>query len=184
MFLIIGLGNDDQKYFNTYHNVGFLVVDAVVKLLQSNFRWVKKYDSHLLQANFKGNQLLFAKPTTFMNASGIAIKQLQNKFCPDQIIVVHDDVDIPAGLIRIRTKGSAGTHNGMKSVINCIADNNFIRVRVGIGKPNKEVDLSDFVLDNIPKDSLVWQGIDSARDAIFEIISGINFQKVCQKHSK
>ena len=184
MFLIVGLGNDDQKYFNTYHNVGFLVVDAVVKLLHSNFRWIKQYDSHLLKVNFKGNQLLFAKPTTFMNASGVAVQQLKNKFCPDQIIVVHDDVDVPAGLVRIRTKGSAGTHNGMKSVINCISDNNFIRVRVGIGKPNKEVDLSDFVLDNIPRDSLVWQGIDSARDAIFEILSGINFQKVCQKHSK
>lgn len=182
MELIVGLGNVGKQYENTHHNVGFLVVEKLSERLGAA-KEKKMCEALVSEANKNQNKVLLAKPTTFMNASGVAVRSLQKKFAPDCTIVVHDDVDLPCGVVRIRTKGSAGSHNGMKSVIEH-AVSEFVRVRVGIGKPIEGQDLGDFVLSKIPKSSNIWQGIEIATDAIFELVCGLALDEVCQKYSK
>ena len=182
MFLIVGLGNVGEIYKNTFHNVGFLVIDK----LRNKFGIVnqkKEFDALVSSCKVGKEKLVFAKPTTFMNNSGIAVRRLKDFYKPDTIIIVHDDLDLPSGTIRIRTKGSAGTHNGMKSVLQEINDESFVRVRVGIDNI-KKLDLADFVLSNIPKDSKTWLGIDLATMAIEELINMTPIDKVSAKYSK
>ncbi|MEK7528361.1 MAG: aminoacyl-tRNA hydrolase [Patescibacteria group bacterium] len=131
MRLIVGLGNPGRKYENTRHNAGFMAADLLaVKLSADEFKEEKKFKAMIT----KTGDVIIAKPLTFMNISGEAVSLLLGfyKLTPDDLIVVYDDVDLPLGTIRVRAEGSAGTHNGMRSIIQQIGTEKFSRVRIGI----------------------------------------------------
>lgn len=136
MKMIAGLGNPGSEYARTKHNVGFMFLDALAEKLGAD-NWKTKYDALVAEARIGTEKVLLVKPLTYMNESGRAVGPLMSwyKLAPEDLIVVHDDMDIPAGTIRIRRKGSAGGHNGMKSILYHVGDENFPRLRIGIGRP-------------------------------------------------
>lgn len=138
MKIIAGLGNPGSEYAATKHNVGFMLIDALAdKLNVSASEWQKKNDALIAKVRIGAESVLLVKPLTYMNESGRAIAPLMNFYKLDatDLIVVHDDMDIPTGTIRLRKKGSAGGHNGIKSILAHVGDENFSRVRIGIGRP-------------------------------------------------
>ena len=136
MKMIAGLGNPGSEYAKTKHNVGFMFLDALAEKLGAD-NWKTKYDALVAEGRIGTEKVLLVKPLTYMNVSGRAVGPLLSwyKLAPEDLIVVHDDMDIPAGTIRIRRKGSAGGHNGMKSILYHVGDENFPRLRIGIGRP-------------------------------------------------
>ncbi|MDD2227745.1 MAG: aminoacyl-tRNA hydrolase [Clostridia bacterium] len=163
-FLIIGLGNPERKYFKTYHNVGFLAVDKLSHKLDNycqKFGIKKKKvitncKAEVSEYSLHGRKILIAKPLTYMNLSGDSVLAFKSKYAlnSEQILVIADDVDLPLGKFRFREKGSGGTHNGLKSIVNAIGQD-FSRIRIGIGEDEKEInfDLADYVLSEISKNS-------------------------------
>lgn len=154
-YLIAGLGNFGKRYENTRHNTGFMALDYLAESLGVSVS-VNKFKALCGQTNRKGAKVLLMKPLTFMNLSGEAIRlgSLYFDIPPQNIIIIFDDVDLNLGHIRVRPKGSAGSHNGMKSIIKCLGSEYFPRVRIGIGpKTNDNEDLADFVLGHFSEDS-------------------------------
>lgn len=148
--LIVGLGNPGSKYVNTRHNVGFEMLDAIASYYDIK---VKKLKSRALIGEGKicGKSVVLVKPQTYMNLSGESVGALCSfyKIPPQNIIIIYDDISLDTAKLRIRSKGSAGGHNGMKSIIQHLKTDEFPRIRVGIGAPNG--DLADYVLDNFSK---------------------------------
>ena len=144
MYAICGLGNPGKKYRYTRHNTGFLVIEKILE--DYPFKKLKAKNSFAFYVE-KLNSILFM-PLTFMNLSSIAVKEILKKhqIPPSKLIVIYDDVDLPSGTIRIRKKGSAGGHKGIKSIIELLGTEEFIRVRIGIDKPPEFSDLSSYVL--------------------------------------
>ena len=153
MLLVVGLGNVGEKYDGTFHNMGFLVADKLAALLGLTFR--KNATMHAFEAegNVAGKKILVLKPTTFMNLSGEAVKVAIAKYkvAPADTLIVYDDIDLPLGQTRLREKGSAGTHNGMRSVTSLCGE--LPRLRVGIGRPHPEEDLASYVLRKAGKEA-------------------------------
>ena len=154
MYIIAGLGNPGKKYEETRHNMGFMAVDFLAE----------KYDIKVNKIRFRaltgegriaGQKVLLLKPQTYMNLSGESIRLALEyyKVNPQELIVIYDDIDIQAGMIRIRKKGSAGTHNGMRNILYHIRTEDFPRIRVGIGSGRKE-DMIDYVTGSVPKDEI------------------------------
>ena len=136
MKIITGLGNPGTEYAKTKHNVGFMFVDALAEKLGVT-EWKDKFDAKVGEGRIGTEKVLLVKPETYMNDSGRSVGPVMNfyKLAPEDLIVAHDDMDIPAGTIRIRKKGSAGGHNGIKSILAHVGDEHFSRVRIGIGRP-------------------------------------------------
>lgn len=143
MIVVVGLGNPDAKYAHTFHNVGFDVVENLAQKLDIQID-KKKFKALVGEGVFEGQKLLLVKPQTYMNLSGECVVQIKNKFKDARILVVVDDIDLPRGEIRFRQHGSAGTHNGLRSIVSFIGQE-FERVKVGIGR-DISMDLADFVL--------------------------------------
>lgn len=173
MILIVGLGNIGKKYENTHHNVGFLALNKIAESLNVKFN---KRDcfSQVAEAQVNGKKVMLAKPETYMNRSGVAVLKLITKYRIKlkDVVVIYDDVDIDASKIRVRDSGSAGTHNGMRSIVENIGKD-FARIRIGIG-PKPDYDLGDFVLDKLPNGSLVLEGIKLAAESGLEFINREN----------
>ena len=157
MKIIAGLGNPGSEYAKTKHNVGWMLADAIADRIGAS-SWKEQEKGMVAQGFIGGEKVLIVKPMTYMNNSGECIGALMRwfKLEPENIIVCHDDMDIPAGTIRIRKKGSAGGHNGIKSIIQHLGTELFPRVRIGIGRPLPKwtvVDhvLSDFSQEDVPK---------------------------------
>ena len=136
MKIIAGLGNPGAEYAHTKHNVGFMLVDALAEWLNAP-AWKEDFFSSVTETRIGGEKVFLVKPLTYMNNSGEAIGPMLSyyKMETDDLTVVHDDMDIPAGMVRIRKKGSSGGHNGIKSVIAHVGGEDFARVRIGIGRP-------------------------------------------------
>lgn len=150
MLLIIGLGNPGLAYKDTYHNMGFITVDKLAFALGVDFK--HRYCKAKVAEKFvNGEKIVIAKPQTYMNLSGESVRELMGKYkaSPRETIVVYDDIDIPCGTLRLRQGGSAGTHNGMRNIIALAGSCDFPRIRVGIGKPQGEMDLVNFVLSKV-----------------------------------
>jgi PTH1 family peptidyl-tRNA hydrolase len=147
--LVIGLGNPGKKYARSRHNIGFVVVDHIAR--QNEIKVMAKRCGALIGDWFgRGEKVVLAKPQLYMNRSGESVKGLIRELHvrPEDIIVVYDDLDLPFGRIRIRSRGSAGGHRGVASVIDSLAGASFDRVRVGIGRPPVGVDPADYVLED------------------------------------
>lgn len=161
MILIVGLGNPEKQYDNTYHNVGFMVIDALAE--KYDFRLSKnKCKSMIFEGRILGEKVVVAKPLTYMNHSGEAVMELTRSFKPDKTLIVYDDIDIEKGKTRFRQKGSAGTHNGMRSIVSLMGIEDIARLRVGTKSEQKVYDLADYVLSKIDMQSL--EKIDTAID--------------------
>lgn len=136
MKMFAGLGNPGAEYAATRHNVGFMLADALAARWNAS-GWRTKQDALVSEARLGAEKILLVKPLTYMNESGRAVGPLLSwyKLAPEDLIVAHDDMDLPVGTIRLRKKGSAGGHNGMKSILYHVQDENFPRVRIGVGHP-------------------------------------------------
>ena len=153
-FLVVGLGNPGSKYWNTRHNVGFAALDALAEQLHAKVDRVK-FQGLTGQAELEGRKLILLKPTTYMNLSGQSVQAAARfyKIPPERILVMFDDISLEPGRLRVRKNGSAGGHNGVKSIISCIGSQEFPRVKIGVGaKPHPDYDLADWVLSTFPYD--------------------------------
>jgi len=145
-YLIAGLGNPGSEYADTRHNIGFVVADALAQELKTHFG-ISRH-AYTAKARFKGRQLLLIKPTTYMNLSGKAVKYWMDKenIPLENLLVVYDDIDLDTGVLRLRAKGSGGTHNGINHIIETLGRNDFARLRIGIGKDFAKGFQVDYVL--------------------------------------
>jgi PTH1 family peptidyl-tRNA hydrolase len=154
---VVGLGNPGRSYERTRHNAGYLVADELAKRHDGSWRKKKKAETAPVSLGLKDATLL--KPTTFMNNSGSALSDYR----PEDLIVVHDDLDLDAGVVRVKVGGGAGGHNGLRSVIGRLG-NDFVRVRIGIGRPPAGVTVTDYVLSRM--DAGVKDAVPTAADAV------------------
>ena len=176
MFLIVGLGNPGTKYDGTRHNMGY---DTVTELIERYHVPSSGIGMKALygKGQIEGEKVILVKPLTYMNLSGEAVQQFVHYYKIDpasELIVIYDDIDLEPGQIRIREKGSAGSHNGMKSVLSCLGVNTFTRIRVGIGSKPEDWDLADYVLSRPSKEERVQidEAIRHAADAAAMIVQG------------
>jgi PTH1 family peptidyl-tRNA hydrolase len=178
LYVVVGLGNPGKDYTKTRHNIGFNVVDLIAKRNNINLNKIK-FQSVYGEGIIGGEKILLMKPQTFMNNSGISVRDVYQyyKIPIENIIVIVDDIDIDFSTVRIRAKGSAGSHNGLKSIINYLGNENFPRVKVGIGKKYENQDLASFVLSRFSPDEQEDINISlvTAAEAVESIIKdGIN----------
>ncbi len=159
MFLIVGLGNPGVKYAKTRHNAGFLVIDALAEKHGLTLKNRPKFQSHLVEGNIDGEKSVLAAPMTYMNNSGLAVSRLAQfyKITPEEIIVVHDEIDLSFGKIRVSFNSSSGGHNGVQSIIDLLGVKNFIRARIGIGNDlsaSRKIPAEKFVLQNFSAEEM------------------------------
>lgn len=154
-YIIAGLGNPGDRYTNTRHNLGFKTIDQIALHLGIEVTRMK-WNALIGEGRLGEDKLILVKPQTFMNRSGQALAQILNfyKIPVENLLVIHDDIDIKFGTIRVRRNGAAGTHNGMKSVIKELDSKQFPRIRLSIGKRPSYMDLADFVLGNFTKEEI------------------------------
>ena len=172
--LIVGLGNPEQRYLTTRHNVGFWVLDSLAEKLSKNFSQQKKYESELFEYEFDSKLFHMMKPLSYINNSGIPIRKfIKNKNIEvENILIIYDDLDLDVGKIRLKQGGGSGGHNGLNSIIEQIGSKNFWRLRIGIGKPDDKNKVIDYVLGKPSLDdkNLIHQSIEvmmSEIDAFF-----------------
>lgn len=174
MYLIIGLGNPEEEYSNTRHNMGFDTINKIAKkhgIEVSKNKFQGLYGTGMID----GEKVVLLKPQTYMNLSGISAVQFMRfyKISPKEVIVIYDDLDIEKGTIKIRKQGGPGTHNGMKSIVCELGTTEFYRIRVGIGNPDIKGDLVNYVLQKISADEkeVLEKATTKAADAVQAIIT-------------
>ena len=174
MWIVAGLGNPGKQYLYTWHNMGYLAVDMLADK-HGIFLGKEKYKGLWGKGKIAGQDVIIIKPTTYMNNSGECLVEISRfyKVEPKNIITVYDDIDIAKGTIRVRPKGSAGTHNGMRSIIQLLGTQEFPRVRIGTGPVPENWELVNYVLSEVPQDErkLINDAFVKACEAVEEIIS-------------
>jgi len=178
-FLLVGLGNPGKKYEETRHNIGFTFINSISKKASINID-KSKFSSLCARYESGENYFLLSKPQTFMNESGKAVREIKNyyKIPIDKTIIVFDDLDLNVGQIRIKRGGGSGGHNGIKSIIEELSEDTFIRIRIGIGKPVKKTDVDQYVLSKFNQNevSTIKEIIDISDEIIDDIVfKGIAF---------
>ena len=173
-WLIVGLGNPGSQYDRTRHNAGFLALDRLAEQLGAKVNRVR-FRAMTAQATIGGEKVLLMKPQTFMNASGLSVQPAAAfyKIPPERILVLFDDISLPPGKVRIRAEGSAGGHNGLKSIISALGSQAFPRVKIGVGeKPHPDYDLKDWVLSkpSAQESKLIDSALDHAVSAVEVIL--------------
>lgn len=173
-WLIVGLGNPGKQYENTRHNCGFRALDILGQKLNCKID-KSKFQGLYGQAQYNGTKLFLLKPMTYMNLSGKSLLQLSAYFSipPQRIIVIYDDISLPLGKLRIRGDGSAGGHNGIKSIISELGSQDFPRIKIGVGaKAHPEQDLADWVLSSFTKeeDKLLITALERSAEAALSIV--------------
>lgn len=185
--MIVGLGNPGSKYNDTKHNIGFMAVDRIVKKLDVNFTEDKNFKAEIGSDFINGEKIYFIKPTTFMNNSGIAVKALLTYYniSIKDMIIIYDDLDMEVGKIRFRQKGSAGGHNGIKSIIAYLGTQEFDRIKVGIGRPNGRMTVINHVLGKFDKNDeiMISNTLDKVDNAVNYYLQTNDFQKTMQKYN-
>lgn len=173
MYLIVGLGNPEEEYDKTRHNMGFNTINKIAKEYNIEIN-KKKFDGLCGEGIIENEKVILLKPQTYMNLSGKSIIQVINFYKIDfeNICVIYDDIDVKPGEIKIRKKGSAGSHNGMKSVIEELKSEEFTRIRVGIGTPEFKNDMINYVIGHVPEEEqkALDEGTTKAKNAMIEIL--------------
>lgn len=173
MYLIIGLGNPEEEYSKTRHNMGFNAINKIaeqygLKVNKNKFQGL--YESAIIE----GQKVILIKPQTYMNLSGECVKQFVDfyKIQKEEILVIYDDMDIEPGKIKIRKKGGPGGHNGMKSIIKMLGTEELSRIRVGIGRPEHNGDEINYVIGAIPEEEIpkLNEGVENAKEAVIEVL--------------
>lgn len=174
MYIIAGLGNPKKEYNNTRHNIGFDVIERIAD--QENIGILEKKHKALIGKGYiEGQKVILAKPQTFMNLSGESVRELVDYYKVDEtseLIVISDDISLDVGQLRIRKKGSAGGHNGLKNIISHMGHDTFIRVKMGVGEKPRGYDLADYVLGHFDKKerAIMDEALERAADAVRMII--------------
>ena len=179
MKLIVGLGNPGKEYENTRHNVGFIIIDNYLK----DEKWKTSSDAMEIITNVAGEKVCFLKPLTYMNLSGHAVSRIANfyKISSNDILIIHDDLDIPPLTYRLKTNSSSGGHNGIKSIIECLGTKEFNHLKVGIGK-NTTQDTKKFVLSKLSNEEIDFLKSDIYKEIIdYFIKNGI--EKTMNKYN-
>ena len=173
MYLIVGLGNPENEYARTRHNMGFDTVNIIANKYKIEMNRIK-FNSIYGSGTINNEKVILVKPQTYMNLSGTAIREFANfyKLEKEDIIIVYDDMDIGKGMMKIRKKGGPGNHNGMKSVVQQLGTEEFSRVRIGIGTPEHKNDIINYVIGHITDEEyeILQIGVKKASEAIDEII--------------
>lgn len=181
IYLIVGLGNPDIQYLKTVHNIGFLFVDYLVSFLAfPEYKLHSKFNALYTEKVINNNKFIIIKPQTYMNLSGQAVQQFVSfyKIKIENIFVIHDDIDLKPNNIRIKQGGSSGGHNGIKNIDLMLGNNNYWRIRIGVGRPdNEKISISDYVLSNISDDQI------NNNNKIFGIISN-NIENLLTSNDK
>lgn len=178
MKIFVGLGNPTPEYAATKHNVGFMLADSLANKLSAT-NWHEKFNALVAESFFDGEKILIVKPQTFMNLSGEAVAPIVNfyKIDVENLVVAHDDMDLPLGTIRLRPKGSGGGHHGIESIIQHLGTQNFPRIRIGVGRPPKNWTVNHHVLSPFTQDDakIISNAIDELVPAVLCIFKeGIN----------
>lgn len=183
MRLVVGLGNIGKEFEKTNHNMGFVVASRLAKEIGASIK-KSMCNSTVGEANVKGEKIIIALPTTYMNNSGIAVKSLVKKFDIDikkDLLIISDDIDLPVGKVRVRERGSAGTHNGLRSVVRELQTEDFPRLRIGVGKPNVNESLRDFVVSNARESKELDDGLLKGLEACLMFVNSESFSAIMQK---
>lgn len=186
MKLIIGLGNPGEQYAETRHNVGFMAIDAYAKSIGVNFKLEPKLKGMVASVNLMGKKAILLKPQTYMNLSGASVQLVMNfyKISKEDIMVIADDLDSPTGRIRLRANGSAGGHNGHKSIMNCIGSSDYKRLKIGIDRSNI-IPVVDYVLQRFSKTEManINLAIETATKAMDDFVKEVDFVKIASTYS-
>lgn len=173
MYIVVGLGNPGKNYEYTRHNVGFLAIDKLAEKFNVSVKKIK-FKGLYEEIRIKNEKVILLKPQTYMNNSGESVRELMNfyKVEPENVIVIVDDIDIAPFTLKIKKSGSAGTHNGLKSIIYQIQSDKFPRVKIGVGNNEHKIDLADYVLGGFSKSDgpKIEEAIEKAADSVVEII--------------
>lgn len=175
MYIIAGLGNPERKYDGTRHNIGFSAITAIADKYNIDMD-IKKHKALCGKGVIEGQKVILAQPLTYMNLSGESIRELVDyyKIAPeDELIIIYDDINLAPGKLRIRAKGSAGGHNGIKSIISHLGTQEFNRIRIGVGEKPKGWDLADYVLGRFPADEepIIREALEKTVEACLVIMS-------------
>jgi PTH1 family peptidyl-tRNA hydrolase len=167
--IIVGLGNPGPEHQVTRHNAGFWFVDVLARTFGGEFRDYRKYSGETARVTISGKELILLKPTTYMNRSGLSIRQISDffKVAPEDILVAHDELDLPVGSVRLKQGGGHGGHNGLRDTIAHIGEG-FWRLRLGIGHPGNKADVIDYVLTRAPRfeEDLILEAVNTAADSM------------------
>ena len=184
-YVIVGLGNPGKEYADTRHNMGYKAIDVLSSDENIEIRR-NKFHSLIGQGRIAGKKVILVKPETYMNRSGIAVREAAMYFnvAPENLIVIYDDIDLPSGSIRIRKSGGAGTHNGMKSVIEQLGTKDFVRIRIGVGAAESGEDLVNRVIGEVPaaERELLQKAAAEAAAAVKDIIA-IGVDNAMNRHN-
>jgi len=187
MYLIIGLGNPGSRYQYTRHNIGFMVLEKIAARWEVDLKQ-KSFDALWNRGKIAGINVLLAMPQTYMNLSGNAVRKLLAYFKVDinNLIVIHDDLDLPFGSIRLKTGGGDAGHKGLKSITTCLGSADFMRIRMGIGKPSDKFSVEDYVLERFGQEesALLQEVIQIAAKAAADIIESGMQQAMAKYHTK
>jgi PTH1 family peptidyl-tRNA hydrolase len=187
MYLIFGLGNPGSRYQFTRHNIGFMVLEKIAAQWEVDLKQ-KSFDALWNRGKIAGINVLLAMPQTYMNLSGNSVRKLLSYFKVDvnNLIIIHDDLDLPFGTVRLKTGGGDAGHKGLKSIISCLGTADFMRVRLGIGKPSDKSRIEDYVLQKFDsgETALLHQIIQLAADAAAEIVLSGMQTAMAKYHTK
>lgn len=165
--MIVGLGNPGPEHQVTRHNAGFWFVDLLARRHGAEFRDYRKFSGETARVNIAGQDIVLLKPTTYMNRSGLSVRQLGDfyKVAADDILVAHDELDLPVGTVRLKHGGGHGGHNGLRDTIAHIGES-FWRLRLGVGHPGNKADVIDYVLTRAPRaeEDLIFDAVNTAAD--------------------
>jgi len=186
--VIVGLGNPGPKYTETRHNAGFWFIEEVARKYSVTFRLEKKFHGEVAKISLEGKEIWLLKPDTFMNRSGLAVQSLLSfyRITVEQLLVAHDEIDLPPGTAKLKTGGGHGGHNGLRDIINQLGTKDFHRLRIGVGHPGSKDQVVDYVLHNPSRDDriLIDRDIDDAVSVMPELASGALEQAMQKLHSK
>ena len=185
--LVVGLGNPGSKYHETRHNVGFMAIDLMAKELGLTFSEEKTFKAEVASTFLNGEKVYFVKPTTFMNLSGLAVRALLAYYnIPmEDFIVIYDDLDMEVGKLRFRQKGSAGGHNGIKSIIAETGTQEFDRIKIGIGRPQKGMTVVNHVLGKFSEDdyAMILLTLDKVETALHHYLKTNDFEDTMRRYN-
>ena len=185
--IIVGLGNPGPEHQVTRHNVGFWFVDLLARRHGGEFRDYRKYSGETARVTIDGQELILLKPTTYMNRSGLSVRQISDfyKIVPDDILVAHDELDLPVGSVRLKNGGGHGGHNGLRDTIAHVGES-FWRLRLGIGHPGSKADVIDYVLTRAPRveEELILEAVSTAADSVPLILEQGAERAMTKLHSR